>query len=125
MDKRIAFQWTAALRSGRYTQGRKALHSFCEESSVHCCLGVLCELYLTQTGEGGWRKVGLTAMEFVPQDGEARCDRLPDSVQAWAGMKSADGGMGDAFDGSLASRNDRGVTFSELADLIDANVENL
>lgn len=39
MDPRVKAKWVAALRSGRYSQGRGDLIN----SDGHCCLGVLAE----------------------------------------------------------------------------------
>lgn len=40
MRKVTVAEWTAALRSGKYEQGR----GFLNGPKGHCCLGVLCEL---------------------------------------------------------------------------------
>lgn len=38
-------KWLDALRSGKYKQGRKALHSDkYEDGDRYCCLGVLCKV---------------------------------------------------------------------------------
>lgn len=41
MDPELKAKWVAALRSGEYKQGRRALRSVANE---FCCLGVLCEV---------------------------------------------------------------------------------
>lgn len=41
MKKEIADKWVAALRSGKYKQGRQYLRTF---EDNYCCLGVLCEI---------------------------------------------------------------------------------
>src|SRR3990167_9242979 len=45
MKKSYAMKWIAALRSGKYKQGKGALHQV-DRSRYHkyCCLGVLCEV---------------------------------------------------------------------------------
>jgi hypothetical protein len=40
MNKELKAKWIAALRSGKYKQGRSRL----KHSGRHCCLGVLCEV---------------------------------------------------------------------------------
>lgn len=41
MKKEIADLWVAALRSGKYKQGRTTLKN---RDSEFCCLGVLCDI---------------------------------------------------------------------------------
>lgn len=36
-------EWTAALRSGNYKQGKRHLHTINDDS--YCCLGVACDLF--------------------------------------------------------------------------------
>ena len=52
MKKRVKKLWVEALRSGGYKQGRKRLRY----GDTYCCLGVLCDLYRKETGEGKWNK---------------------------------------------------------------------
>jgi hypothetical protein len=40
MDKDLKAKWIAALRSGKYEQGREYLR----KDDSYCCLGVLCDL---------------------------------------------------------------------------------
>lgn len=45
MRKDVMIKWVAALRSGKYIQGRKRLKQVSDTSVIeHCCLGVLCEV---------------------------------------------------------------------------------
>lgn len=41
MDKELKAKWVAALRSGKYKQGKGVLRG---HSNAYCCLGVLCEV---------------------------------------------------------------------------------
>lgn len=41
MDKELKEKWVAALRSGKYKQGRMVLR---DGNNNYCCLGVLCDL---------------------------------------------------------------------------------
>lgn len=43
MDANIKKQWVEALRSGKYEQGSGSLRLENHGTSLHCCLGVLCE----------------------------------------------------------------------------------
>lgn len=73
MKKSIANKWVKALRSGKYTQTKNNL---CDDVG-HCCLGVLCELYIKDTKDNIKSKFGTF-------DGES--ELLPPCVMKWAGM---------------------------------------
>lgn len=60
MKKEIADKWVAALRSGKYQQGKNVLSA--NENSF-CCLGVLCDVVKDQV-IGHWENLG-TAREFI------------------------------------------------------------
>jgi hypothetical protein len=44
MNKEIKEKWTAALRSGEYTQTKFMLRNITDSPVSHCCLGVLAEI---------------------------------------------------------------------------------
>ena len=50
MKQEIKEKWVSALRSGEYKQGKEGLRIYNE----FCCLGVLCDLYIKETGVGFW-----------------------------------------------------------------------
>jgi hypothetical protein len=106
--------WTAALRSGEYKQGTGLLKAKLNGETRHCCLGVACELAGLPSEvrgasleyefvDGGWRELAI----------------LPPSAQEWLGVEELHGIVFDA-EHSLPSMNDAGMTFGELADMIDA-----
>ena len=128
MYQGIKAQWTAALRSGEYTQGPGLLHRIVsffkaggqvEEFHTFCCLGVLCDLAV---------KAGATAPalkddeEFYYEDDSTT---LPRSVREWAGLDVGDPrvrwitGERNASSESLSHLNDSGMPFEHIADLID------
>jgi len=78
MDKQIAKMWVDALESGQYEQGKEYL---CAKDQ-YCCLGVLCELYIKQTGND-IRGPGVYD-DCVKYDNEACV--LPQCVIDWAGI---------------------------------------
>lgn len=82
MKEDIKELWLQALRSGDYHQG----HSVLRKGDTYCCLGVLCDLYLKQTGEGSWEPSGDT-YSFVVGDDEVGAF-LPEAVKNWAGLDS-------------------------------------
>lgn len=121
--------WLDALRSGRYQQGRGLLKSteFGGQDPSYCCLGVACEVYRQETGDGFWQDYALEQPAFVPPQGEhwARWSSLPTPVAEWYGLDNEDptvrivGDGGGIESDSLANINDFGGTFEEIAALIE------
>lgn len=121
----IAMEWAAALRSGKYKQGRNRLN----RGGSFCCLGVLCDLSKLGTwnnahepDEGSYYKSGKTTAEN---------DVLPKSVMEWADMHSEAGDVPIVASpiagtySTLADANDHGVSFEVIADYIEVNWETL
>lgn len=101
MNEAVAKQWVAALRSGRYEQGRGQLLL----DGKFCCLGVLCDI----SGLGRWQDGHYMV-------GDGKYNTLPPvAVTDWAELE---------IYVSLSSRND-GIsgylphTFAQIADLIE------
>jgi hypothetical protein len=124
MKKDIAKIWVTALKSGDYKQGSEYLCA----NDRYCCLGVLCDLYLQEDGSS------LSVVEKKKGDKDFTvtwynhdAEVLPDVVQEWAGMNTNTGKyLSDIlFESSLASDNDQGATFEELADIITKSVDDL
>ncbi len=107
MNQDIKQRWVAALRSGEYLQGRNALR----QDGAFCCLGVLCDLHAKETGNA-W--TGLENHYF------GASGALPPEVRDWAGLSRGNPEMGKGK--SLAGINDSGVSFSHIADLIEAQL---
>jgi hypothetical protein len=92
--------WTEALRSGAYRQGTESLTTIQPDGTQRdCCLGVQCKLY---------GKVHPTFT--VEQDSPDEVDEivvyygrgydnevLPETVQAWSGMKTQNGQINHPF----------------------------
>lgn len=131
MNPEIKAEWVAELRSGKYKQGRRKLHYMDEEGDYFCCLGVLCEIGVRHGAiavnsrphvyfEGRTYEYG-DADDFFRMGSETL---LPKIVQEWAGLT---GELGDIpnehkprFDTpTLASMNDKGMTFTEIAAVIE------
>lgn len=125
MNTAIAARWVAALRSGKYYQGMNLLRQHHDATDTHCCLGVLCELYLEDhpgsplapelrpdidlpTPENG------TAYSYGEDDHELP----PAAIREWAELRphSCD---------ALAEQNDNGTSFEELANLIEREATQL
>ncbi len=143
MNVDIKLKWMKALNSGDYTQGFERLVSQTDsEGRKHCCLGVLCELHKLENG-GEWddftgEETYLNADAFLPEevakwagfsakelDSDAICDqeetecfdikiKLPDS--------SGEVVDHNCMNSTLSKRNDAGVSFARIADLISINL---
>lgn len=115
-----ARKWVRALRSGKYQQARKVLGRVVNGETRYCCLGVACEIYnksvpkderLERIEEGG----------EVSYAGEAKT--LPEKVREWLGLQGTVGEIhGEA---GLSARNDNGVRFKTIADVIESQPEGL
>jgi len=121
MKKAIMEKWVKALRSGKFEQTQHVLH----DNNGYCCLGVLCELapntefsQKTAGDTGGFLIEGTEVEEEVE---ETYSSVLPPSVMNWAGMFSCTGGPQGWQKESLASMNDKGKSFTEIADIIEKN----
>ena len=131
MDQRVKELWLKALRSGEYDQSTHQLKTVTMDGFGYCCLGVLCDLYIKDTGNGKWDYVGLNG--WIVDDDEAGSlssdvELIP-TVAQWAGLSSdptlpftfqmLNGEPGNREFTYLASLNDNGCTFSQMADLIE------
>lgn len=139
MDKEVKAKWLEALRNGKYSQTKHILKS----DTGMCCLGVLCDLYIAEHDGKEW-----TAREPAPNDsmivatyksiGALDNSEVvpPAEVVLWAGLekenpdtyilpKDSMYGATAAFTNvdygglSLAELNDSGLTFPQIADVIE------
>lgn len=124
MNKNIAKKWVEALRSGKYAQAKGRLKLKDEKGTSYCCLGVLCEI----SGLGKWvanaEELSRGTQEYTTEGVYAGVGGLPDNVRYWSGMGSSLGSY-DARCSALSGLNDTGKTFNEIANIIEAHVEEL
>jgi hypothetical protein len=106
MKKTVKEAWLKALRNGEYEQGRNRLF----DGKKFCCLGVLYDIavdgYWKYDGENGW----------VPSI--YRGDNFPETHLSDEGYED----LGLKHECMLASMNDAGYNFDEIADWIEKNV---
>lgn len=117
MDAAIKDAWVEDLRSGKYKQGRKQLHNAQDE---FCCLGVLCEIAV---------KNGVIPEPVLDHDAyryaQDRTAVLPNEVQEWAGLENSlpfepvPLPYDEELYMDLASLNDGGMSFKQIADVIN------
>ena len=124
MNPEVKEKWLAALRSGEYQHGKNRLVTVNEEGKLtYCCLGVLCDIYVKETGKAEWRDEG-TKLAFVPGDNPIDKEHayLTREVVDWSGLPDKNPTMQDGEDrNSLAIINDKDTTrdFSPLIELIE------
>jgi hypothetical protein len=109
MNPEVKARWVAALRSGEYEQATGQLR---KTTGSFCCLGVLCNLY----DSAAWGK------EFDGYDGVPS-----NTVLDWAGLDSQHFNSAVRVDIggvvlTLYEHNDKGRTFAEIADAIEAQL---
>ncbi len=118
MNKHVKELWVAALRSGNYRQGQRAMR---KESmfggDVFCCLGVLCDVYRRETGQGRWGDQSMSKTFYF--DGYANRNFLIPPVLEWAGLDRANPRVDHPSGITLADLNDSGVVFDLIADVIE------
>lgn len=104
--------WIKALRSGEYKQGIVVLRN---ERDEYCCLGVACDLYCKNVKD---------IYDPITIKYGGNSSYLPAQVAKWIGLRDTLGKF-DCGQRSLASFNDFGTTFSEIADIIESEPEGL
>lgn len=126
MNEDVKVLWIDDLLHGGHAQGRKQLRS---RGDLWCCLGRLSDL-AAQAGVGRWELSGEGWM-FVDtgysHDNDRHCSEagLTPGVARWAGLptngscfvrvgEDAQDGTG----GTLASLNDTGATFEDIAEIV-------
>lgn len=138
MKPEIKKLWVEALRSGRYQQTKDVLHN--RQDNSFCCLGVLCDLALNAGAVEKKVDHVLTSEEHCALEGlpvfayDGACQVLPKSVTEWAGLDSAapevtifeeswvpEDPLCDEVpaDQPLTDMNDDGMTFPQIADMIE------
>lgn len=131
MKREIAEKWIAALNGGEFKQAKEVLR---DGTDKYCCLGVLCELYRRETGQGEWDGPGFLSDSNFSCGSQADYSgsNLPEGVRQWAGMKTCSGTYGYYPFGinkehkSLVYLNDHAnFKFSGIASFIEKNWETL
>lgn len=118
MNKDIKAKWQAALLSGDYEKGVGNLRT---PDNKYCCLGVLSDLYIKETGNGHWVESDLGYV-FVDSTEHSSSGFPTDAVVAWAGLESGVPYVAND-DGDfehLHYLNDAGMPFDGIAKKIDA-----
>jgi hypothetical protein len=119
VNKEIAYKWAAALRSGKYQQGRGKLrvpivHYDKTVEYSYCCLGVLCDLYDSTKwdDENYYRTDADDALNTSP----------PYEVCAWAGINHD---ASNTIDKLINLNDDQRLNFDEIAAYIEEHADEL
>ena len=121
----IKDRWVNALRGGNYKQGKGCL---LDEYGNYCCLGVLCDLYMKETGEQVTWENQCDGFGDVTQIASflGYTTILPETIREWAGLnEQSPSVMYTDMDGEggyrmLSTLNDNhDASFDELAELIE------
>lgn len=108
-------KWVAALRSGRFKQGRRALVTSTPDGPLHCCLGVACEVALAE---------GLRMEVLEPPDSggawlfDGNGGTLPLAMSRWLGVRNTDPAIGNGVQATHANDSVM-LTFEQIADAIE------
>lgn len=100
MDETIKAKWVSALRSGEYNQTRRTLR----DDVGFCCLGVLCDV----TSKASWEEDNQWRFDDELSDNE-----LPTAFRKRIGMSGGDESH------LVVMNDDKGASFSEIADYIE------
>jgi len=135
MDQQIKQLWVGALRSKEYKQGQNWL----KKGDDFCCLGVLCDLYLSENSrewkarddeeepseiydEDEYLQLTYSYDSFDEFSVDNNTEMLPKSVAKWAGINEdtvyCDGCVSVRGE-TLTGLNDSGHSFDEIASIIE------
>lgn len=128
-----AKKWVAALRSGKFKQGKNRLHFIDDDGvSSYCCLGVPCEMYAAEIEIGRVVQDAHTrySSEVIGKEVTygGRAGTLPFQVMEWLGIKPSVGNAvtfpAGASPHSLVHANDNHhMSFDQIADLIEEHAD--
>jgi hypothetical protein len=136
MKASIKKQWLEALRSGQYKQAKGFLRRLDRNGNLgHCCLGVLCELVMPAIPDSGWLSdhsgtfrtpagdshtslVG-PVRDYANLDQRSPRINIPSDHPLWEDGRVSAHMLDDRRGTELAGLNDSGLSFLEIADLIE------
>jgi hypothetical protein len=114
MNPQLKQSWIAALRSGRYAQGRGLLRERTLGGNTYfCAMGVLFDLVATASQ---WDR--LTRPVTRP--------RILDEVHGYIPLETmGEIGLSDLQQALIAGLNDAGYTFAQIADVIERDFDDV
>lgn len=116
-QKNLVKKWVAALRSGKYKQGKGVLRS---EKGKYCCLGVLCDV----ASPKGWNKTPEKALNSRGKAFGHRLDDYSPDMIAWKEYFRLTGLDKLDPDTLVIMNDDDRKSFSTIANHIESVLEN-
>jgi len=113
MNVEIKKKWLEALESGEYQKGKDSLKT----ENKFCCLGVLCDIYIKETGKGKWKKLIAHAYSHFMEEEIEEATVLPESVMVWAELKDNNPSINNDYH-SITALNDASETFEDVIEAI-------
>lgn len=118
MKPEIKELWINALPN--YKQGKQCLR---DQDDKFCCLGVLCDIYVKETGKAEWEDNHYYNQNYIIL---GKGEHLPHEVVEWAGLDSENPSFIDPEHPEaesndavyLTNLNDKGYTFEEIKQVI-------
>lgn len=107
LEKAFAEKWIKALRSGKFKQGNDYL--FEKVTDSYCCLGVACKI--TMPGAN----INHTPFIDAIRVANKLYNKIPKLLRGNA--------KENKFVAEVSGMNDNGISFNEIADWIEENVE--
>jgi hypothetical protein len=98
-------KWITALEGEEFVQGHFYLKDFVHSPVKHCCLGVLCEIYMRE------KEITPDSSAFMKLSYNRANGMLIDKILSEVGLEKD-------LAVELASANDDGKTFAEIAVMI-------
>lgn len=103
MNPELKAKWIAALRSGKYQQGKDRLRT---HDNKFCCLGVLCDI----NDNSGWQQ----------QHSKWIYTKNGQSTEFYLDPFLKDFELTDKVQTQLSVMNDKGKNFNQIADAIES-----
>ncbi len=110
-------KWIEALRSGKYQQGKGMLN----RGDQYCCLGVACEVLGLPKGPIDYINKMLYIDDEAPN--EVHTVFMPGNSWKKLGLFNYNGAPSNSYDDSLVGLNDKGLTFEQIADILEKKPE--
>jgi len=112
MNKKLKTKWLRALRGGSYRQAQNTLVN--DQGTRFCCLGVLADIqgceWLPDTDNGG----------MIPISANGRKSWVCESNDFLPSTRA--GGLSSEAQEELATMNDDGKSFKDIADFIETHL---
>lgn len=118
MKKELRDEWSAALRSGKYIQGKGCLKGVDMDDQVkHCCLGVACEIFAERAGVKEYNYEGLV---YFDKNRGCLPHKLMDFLGLYWNIPTVEFPVSSLNNSGIAKMNDSGIfSFNDIADIID------